>query len=429
MSVEPMKKPFFLTAFFILVLLILLEPVINIMINPGAQNRYEITNKVLYFGIYPFLLFGLLSCISIPAIPKVSFFAFALSATFYIPLYFSSYFSNMPITKGALPSRYLELYLGFALSILCATKNYDIRKAAISILIIGTFFAVVFAYYLMKNDLLDFWQSPVYDVNRPQVRGNLLHSTEMSNVLAAMFILGVAIIHTYKSHMFVSVLIFTICILLLTGCFLLGSLGAFLGIGAVLLLHLSYNLKKLCKVLPFFILFLISIYFCLPQSTIESLEAFRKKAQNKVQNDGRAQQYAWMVDRVASFRLLGEGLGSVYQKYGQHPHQNVLGLWVEGGIITTCAYLFMVFISLYGIYFLMIRNIIHIDNTSLLFLMYSATGTAIFLHIKGIFQDTAYSHLTFLSTGIIYGIVSVLKGKHNIFNQHISFKRHLSEPI
>lgn len=292
----------------------------------------------------------------------------------------------------------------FALGYLLATlmKNQLTPKVVYNIILLQLIL-IVFVWYRFINSGIIYWtDSPLTNDIRPQI-GGLIYSTELSNILVVV-LTPILLLFGQFVGVIKKILLASSAIILIYIIWLMGSLGTIIFLIG-LYVFLAFNIKKAL----FFIIILMLGYFALSivtkfdLYTISTSDGFVGNSIDKVQNDPRALHYLAMVDVILSDPIKENGKHYVIDSLGLLPHQNVLGIWVEAGIISGVAYILIV-ISCFASAFKIIRDGGFTSSPTLqLSIAITVAFIALFLHLKGLVHDTWEAYDIWFFTGALFG--------------------------
>lgn len=401
-----------LTLFAILLLLTVFSAPLRIALSgPGIAAREEISPTVNYLLFLLSFLSYILSIVLLRA-------RFTLHDLRNLTLLFSLLVAVVLgyAISGFGPNRPSVLFLCTWTMLILSTYSIfrfsEVRGQSFSQILICTYLlacglTVLLAYYFYTRGLIEYTLSPTFRLDRPQIGGSLLNSTEMSNILACVLLLipGVWANCGRTGHKLLvvaaSVPVFFLFIVM-------GSLGSFIsGICVLFLLFLLQRpLRQWFKILPVAIvaLLLLSLLIVLSDSTRLALTESYDAIVGKVHTDRRSGDYSLLLALINANPYTGYGYNYVFDTYGVYPHQNALGLWAELGPIPMCAYLaiFCVFI-LYGKQTRMLMaRAGHRENAIIVAECFCMI--VLFLHLKGLVHDTWYDKSLWLYSGSVLGL-------------------------
>jgi O-antigen ligase len=254
---------------------------------------------------------------------------------------------------------------------------------------------------------------------RPQITGGLLQSTEFSNIVGIIFILGMILLSDKTIGQRVKSLFIAINILLAILLFNLFSTGTIVGLIILFVMfflieHPPKSLSSIFRLagilLVFFILFR---YIAAHENIWDILSDF---SQYKSDDAIRAFTYDYLWQNIQSNILWGNGFNSTVNNIHLYPHQNILGLWSEGGFLALIAYLLFLGISIVAY----IRHGYNwfrekVTGGDLLYLRF-CIYILLFLHFKGLIEDTYYEKIVFILTGSAMGYLLMTKNSKGLLH-------------
>lgn len=267
---------------------------------------------------------------------------------------------------------------------------------------------VFFSYYFFIHDFLVFWPSPVTGTLRPQV-GTLLQSTEISNILAIIIIFGVIAktnISWNSERILLSISLFPIWVLFIA----MGAIGSFAVLTIVYLIFKVGVFRKLARVGSWIGILSIGVLLALavvslngdggaPQVLLDLITNFN----SKLSNDERGVQYSELLHMIYTNPFVGSGVNAYTKMTNLAPHNNILGIWANFGFLLVFAYFFVLVATAIHSYRIRRRLLSSGRNKMLHPASVAFAMVCLYLHGKGLVQDTWQEYSLLFFTGCLFG--------------------------
>lgn len=366
--------------------IIFCSPLINILLQPSAQTRVDILNYSAYIiaFITPFILALVFRWDNkMLAVILICLVAFLLR--------FLSYAVNSQNVS------FLRVFLEPALFLVgycIASSIYGPRliKVLSSTALISTILALFLGYYVWTKDLLRYRKYAGTNLSA-SLQGDILVSTEMSNIVAQIMLLILGLIFFHKvSGRLLKATMFLVGVtlgLIILYLFSVGTLLAFLLM--ILFLFRRHVIKSLVLIIVVFLLFLAVL------SEIPHQDLFTNIL---VAKDYAIEWRLWAYDKLVtvflSSPICGVDLQQVIMLIGDYPHQNVLGTLAQGGLILGVYYWIYLFIAIISFWVFEAKPL----RRDVGVLAHIATWSLFYWHFKGLVQDTWSAYEVFFWSGI-----------------------------
>jgi O-antigen ligase len=291
----------------------------------------------------------------------------------------------------------------------CTFRFSKIRNKQLSWIFLYTYLfasglVVLLSYYFLKNNMIEYSASEIFGIDRPQIGGSLLQSTEQSNILACI-ILFLPIVWTGCKRITDRILVIIVSIPLFSVFAIMGSLGSFFSITCVVLFVLSgsMSLKKSIMILLSVVFVTVLIVTCFESLVTSTTESYYRIT-DKVTNDRRNSDYDNLWAMITKKPIEGNGIRSVFDKYGVFPHHNILGIWAELGFFLMLTYLVVLFFCFFCI--IRIKSLMLLQDQDKVIAKVAACFCMIvlFLHLKGFVHDTWFDLSLWLCSASMFGL-------------------------
>jgi O-antigen ligase len=215
---------------------------------------------------------------------------------------------------------------------------------------------------------------------------------------------------------------------------LMGSLGSIIIMVLLIVIFFPAKLYVIKALYIALLLFtILSIYALINQNIANQLYQnaadIHQNWEDKMEYDGRNKIFTELIDMIVEKPFIGYGAYSFYKKTDFWPHNNILGIWVDHGMLVVAAYIFFLCITIY--YCLIVRKI-HlqkIPQDMLTKLAVSFAMMSIFLHGKGFVHDTWYTLGLWLYSGCLFGLLSNPDLLQQKYRSRINNNHHLSHSL
>jgi O-antigen ligase len=172
--------------------------------------------------------------------------------------------------------------------------------------------------------------------------------------------------------------------------------------------HIS--LKKVKKTIMILLLasFVVAIlllpYYEFTSHVIEKIHETGKTVIQKIEEDNkRAIIYIDLWEMIKKDPIFGAGWGEYTERTGEYPHQNILGIWAEIGILTMLAYLVNFYICI-SCSMRIVRLMLQERGNEIVYIAACFCMMALFLHLKGFVHDTWHERHLWLYSGSMLGL-------------------------
>ena len=405
------SKKLFLTIFLlILIISTLTAPISIYLAGTYINERSDISTYSL-----DIVLAVLASAIVFLSIAKTQNFTKKDNLRLILPIViFIFAFSLSFMLEGERPStlRIIAMLFIFLAAYIVINKITKNHSSIINVtFVILSLTALYLSYYFSSQNMVVYWPSPIAGILRPQI-GQLMQSTEMSNILAIIILFGIN--STYKNKSTVSKLVLVLLNILILILFIIMS-----SLGSIIMLALAYvffqpiRLRAILHVSAAAMI-IVSIAIGLVAINENDGLTFQDISQNinnKLETDERNTQYSDLINLIKDNPVFGAGIGTYTKKTGLYPHHNIMGMWTDHGLITMLSYVYILVLTF--ICSLQIRKIKmkYETNASEIKLATLFSMICIFLHGKGLVHDTWQGYELWFYTGCLFGIVKYLRNR------------------
>jgi hypothetical protein len=396
------KSSYFILFISVFCSILTTDQIINILLNPGVQERTHIFAYTTLLYIPTFYLFLIKAPFTINKSINDTFLLKICLVWFYFIIcrILQSLITDSTLNLYELFSQLLFFYIGYFLAKTLNKEKWPLFL--ILIFSISTVIIIGFCYSVYSQNTYSVL-GLMYIINlRPQHEYNLIQSTEMSNYCAQVFIVGYVLfmrrelLINFKKYFWL--LTITLFMLLL----FIGYLFSVATLISIILISLIFLFKKR----PIITLMIITTIFALLIYLNEWGQFFQDLYSYKSSATDRKVGYLMLMDIIHQNPFWGIGRGGkFFDLYGLYPHNNFLGIWAEGGIFLLLFYsgLLILFIGV----FIRARKYF-LDNQDRLIFDISAC-IIFFWHFKGLVEDTWNNPNLYIWTGIMTGIYSKYK--------------------
>jgi len=227
----------------------------------------------------------------------------------------------------------------------------------------------------------------------------LIVSTEFSNICFLVLLLGLIIMVSTRVKK-----ILPLFIIILSGSIFLGyltiyqfSTGTYLAMCFVFFIGLINSRKRL------FCLLIVAIFFCLCLLIFDNLYLFINEYWILKSNDaGRLSIYSYLFESSLSNPWFGHGYGATVANLNYYPHNNILGLWSELGLLPVLIYISLFIINIYAVLLYNIKR--YFTSGTIHFILLAS----LFLHLKGFIHDTWQNEIIYISFGLQVCVISYI---------------------
>lgn len=305
--------------------------------------------------------------------------------------------------------------------------SYQLKKWLI---LIPPLFIILLIYFFVTDRIVFLTEGSV-EFLRPQIQGGI-RSTEVAIFVGLQFIYLLYCFDVSQNKIERRV-IFILIIALLCLLIVLFSVGAIIGI--IFVLFLKFLLFKRNKILTLwksiFIVFITGMVgiLLLPESSTVFFWEFLKevlqfKLNDLLETGGiRNSEYSLLWTMAIDNPVFGIGWGNFvksntisYTGQGSYPHNNLLGIGAENGLISAVFYsLFIFSIIIFAVWTFTKKKYLFMNkkrqNVGHFFFM--AFSCFVFLQLRGFFQDTWQIKEIYIWAGILVGTIDWLRANRD----------------
>ena len=375
--------------------------VLMILAQPYAAEREELLRSPFFLGGHALMLVFLVAyvwrCASTGEggrrlVKTVGLMGLLLALLLGIPIMTR----QMRLLEMVLKPAYL--LLGYALA--SGGNSVGRRKLLFQVFLTCSIVLLYFVCSSLFQGTLIFERPESVLLAKPQYQNGLMHSTEFSNVLTLVALVGLECLLLKPSsravRLFLRLGIGVLTFLILE----MYAVGTFLSLLVLFFLTLLefYRSRYIVGALAVAIILPV-LLLRIPSVRMEVFDL----ADAKLNANSRLGPYQDLIQQLSVNPLGGVGYGYTAETTGTPPHHNILGVWYELGLVSLVGYLLILALACIAMYLLIVRRS-HYSMIDRRVLHFGATG-ALFLHLKGLVHDTWFDPALFVCTGICIAFI------------------------
>lgn len=311
-------------------------------------------------------------------------------------------------------------------------RNYSffIHRKVIPWLMIINIMFLLSLFYLYLSNRFFFHKALKVEILQPHIEGGI-RSSEISIYLGVLILYLIYCIKSTKIiiYRFISLSLLLIdCALIM----LFYSVGTIVALIIVVMLYMMLLYRKKAGYLKIIYLSIFGIMIIIMILNIDIfsfiIESISLKISDIFDAYGiRGTKYLFILSLIRLNMIYGIGWGQFAKLFPdymsavpQYPHNNILGIALELGLIAAIAYvMFMVMTIYYGLSTInsAIKNKTELDK-----LIFLALGCFLYFNLKGLIQDTWQIKETYLWAGVIIGLAELYLKQPQIKYNQINIK-------
>lgn len=366
--------------------IIFFGPIIDVLLNPGAESRDDVFNYWSYL---------VCACLVMIVPMMLRYISSPAQILIFCALVMIWRFLAYWIPTGRTPLFRLVAEPGMVLAGYLVASRFNRRAQPMMLLVvlIGAITSMLFSYYAWHLDLLRFRDFLDMGLST-SLRNEILVSTELANIAAQIAIISVFLAlgrreeRMRKSQYALVLASIAVQAVLVLYLFSVGTMGAFL------LMCLILSRKKPWRAAAIFVAVVVflAMWSDLPVSEIIPTIISGKEYQAEV----RLWAYSRLIGLIANHPITGVGIEGILSENGFYPHQNILGTFAVGGVFFGTYYLMILAINALAFWRFALSGA-HRKSEPLL---QAAVWSLFYWHFKGLVQDTWGNLEFFVWTGV-----------------------------
>jgi|WetSurMetagenome_2_1015567.scaffolds.fasta_scaffold122465_2 hypothetical protein len=382
---------------------------INIIMNPAAISREDLYDFFMLFFLRPilfvFLIIFSIKYIFIHKILKTVLFTTITITTFVVSIKISSFLNESPISFYMLYSKISFCFIGLSLFAMAIRHGEYLDKVNVLVYLISLFVVALFwNIAVMKGWFFFDLTFDTLNITLNRLGTPLIVSTEFSNVCFLVLLLGLILMVSTRV-----IKILPLFIVILSGSIFMGyitiyqfSTGTYLAACFVFFLNLLNSWKRLAYLL------IGATIFCICLLIFDNMYLFIKEYWILKSDDpGRLFIFSYLLESSLSNPWFGCGPGATNANINIYPHNNILGLWSELGLLPVIIYIAVFIINIYAVILYNIKKPFTSSTTHFILL------ASLFLHLKGFVHDTWQNEIIYIGFGLQVSVISyIYSNKH-----------------
>jgi|GEM_PF-5913517 len=387
------------------------NPLQIVLTGNTVLDRTMLGNSLNYFAIYPLCLMLLIVTGRNLHLAGTDLINITMLASLPISVLIRQWGDGFGFSRATTLLRLAVILSSYFLFRNLRLQAGGLRRMLVGIFAMSVVLTIGLAAYFTKNGMFTYSMSSVLGIDRPQLGGTLLQSTEMSDILGVVLLLGMCVwaVSTKRTSRFVVIIV---ALPVLYMFVLMGAIGSFVSLAIVLGMFLAGHAKRRWTTAIWIVCLIFAlgaVYYEIDGSGASGLSVLVDKLGVKVQSDERNGMYNELWKMIKTDGFYGGGYGMFYDTTGLYPHHNILGIWSELGFFCMLAYLLQFGLCVYWSIRIVVlsagrgRGRVFIDVAGCFCMI------VLFLHLKGLVHDTWYDLTLMLYTGSMLGLCSNLK--------------------
>ncbi len=284
--------------------------------------------------------------------------------------------------------------------------------------------------FFIRIGLLTYSMSDQLGLDRPQIADTLFQSTEMSNIAVVTILLAVSLAMT--STTLRSLLVISACALPSAYVFAVsGSIGSYVCLALVFSVCVWRRMRRSWS--PARVSFMVALaavgaatLMLTNEEAWRSIRGLTGVLTEKVTNDQRTILYSWLQEVIRGNVVHGIGSGEFFERFGWYPHHNILGIWGELGLLAVSAYFLYLGACVYWSWRLVTQSRPRRQPSAHAETAFCLSMLLLFLHLKGLVQDTWIGLQMFLLTG---GMIGICSGSRLVLSRRSSRDHDTGRPL
>ena len=374
-----------------------IDHLIDVLLNQGVPGREALQPYVIAYFYRPsfLIILGYLFLSSPKLFIQKSFLGiFVIWLVVFVLEILQKSYTGKGIDHFAIYSQISFFTVGYSIG--CVLYSSEIRRLLNLSFVLCLIIIIYFTEVIYTTREFLYYGLLYIDKLRPQHAAGLIYSTELSNYLFQIFIIGLALITSgmnYSFPKYFNLLLHLMVLFLLWYIIILWSTATLICLIPILYFFTKETKSRFIKRIrwPIFILLIGILLSSEPVRNFTiALYDFKRFGE-----DTRVFRYIWLLEMIAKDPVWGTS-----SKMTWIPHQNILSAWAFGGIFRMIYYIGIIILNLFT-FFALCKSKFNINDRTLFTIAYCSV---FYWHFKGLIQDTFYRPEIYLWTGVLFGL-------------------------